>query len=160
MKSANKIERFKQQDGFTLIELMIVIAIIGILAAVALPAYQDYTVRAKVSEAILFGAAAKSSVSEYYISEQTMPTTQTEAGVSSTAPAGSVVEAVNYADTNTTTGVLTIIVDIDEDGTYEQANGDGQFTLTGLGTTNGVTWTCAVGGTNAILAKYLPANCR
>ena len=64
----------KIQKGFTLIELMIVVAIIGILAAVALPAYQDYTVRAKMSEPLARGAEAKTAVTEYYASTGTMPT--------------------------------------------------------------------------------------
>ena len=75
----------KKQQGFTLIELMIVVAIIGILAAVALPAYQDYTVRAKVSECSGIIAACKTSVSEYYASEGTLPTDNTEAGCATTS---------------------------------------------------------------------------
>ncbi len=63
----------KKQQGFTLIELMIVIAIVGILAAIALPAYQDYTVRAKMSEALANLAEAKTSISEYYAANGVMP---------------------------------------------------------------------------------------
>ncbi|HFA7663368.1 TPA: pilin, partial [Neisseria gonorrhoeae] len=71
------------QKGFTLIELMIVIAIVGILAAVALPAYQDYTARAQVSEAILLAEGQKSAVTEYYLNHGIWPKNNDEAGVAS-----------------------------------------------------------------------------
>ncbi|HGP0446278.1 TPA: pilin [Neisseria meningitidis] len=73
------------QKGFTLIELMIVIAIVGILAAVALPAYQDYTARAQVSEAILLAEGQKSAVTEYYLNHGIWPGDNSSAGVASTA---------------------------------------------------------------------------
>ncbi|ENW3587898.1 pilin, partial [Neisseria gonorrhoeae] len=73
------------QKGFTLIELMIVIAIVGILAAVALPAYQDYTARAQVSEAILLAEGQKSAVTEYYLNHGKWPENNTSAGVASPA---------------------------------------------------------------------------
>ncbi|MEF1889440.1 pilin, partial [Neisseria gonorrhoeae] len=71
------------QKGFTLIELMIVIAIVGILAAVALPAYQDYTARAQVSEAILLAEGQKSAVTEYYLNNGEWPKDNASAGVAS-----------------------------------------------------------------------------
>ncbi|EMS5748596.1 pilin, partial [Neisseria gonorrhoeae] len=71
------------QKGFTLIELMIVIAIVGILAAVALPAYQDYTARAQVSEAILLAEGQKSAVTEYYLNNGKWPKDNDKAGVAS-----------------------------------------------------------------------------
>ncbi|EMU1395287.1 pilin [Neisseria gonorrhoeae] len=71
------------QKGFTLIELMIVIAIVGILAAVALPAYQDYTARAQVSEAILLAEGQKSAVTEYYLNHGKWPEDNDKAGVAS-----------------------------------------------------------------------------
>ncbi|EPI7276829.1 pilin, partial [Neisseria gonorrhoeae] len=71
------------QKGFTLIELMIVIAIVGILAAVALPAYQDYTARAQVSEAILLAEGQKSAVTEYYLNHGKWPANNGDAGVAS-----------------------------------------------------------------------------
>ncbi|EMT3453316.1 pilin, partial [Neisseria gonorrhoeae] len=71
------------QKGFTLIELMIVIAIVGILAAVALPAYQDYTARAQVSEAILLAEGQKSAVTEYYLNHGEWPKDNDSAGVAS-----------------------------------------------------------------------------
>ncbi|HEZ1957517.1 TPA: pilin [Neisseria meningitidis] len=73
------------QKGFTLIELMIVIAIVGILAAVALPAYQDYTARAQVSEAILLAEGQKSAVTEYYLNHGKWPGDNSDAGVASSA---------------------------------------------------------------------------
>ena len=72
----------KYQQGFTLIELMIVVAIIGILAAIAIPAYQDYTVRSKVSEAVVAASAAKAAVSEFAVSQNALPTTAAAAGFS------------------------------------------------------------------------------
>ncbi|HGJ8533966.1 TPA: pilin, partial [Neisseria gonorrhoeae] len=91
------------QKGFTLIELMIVIAIVGILAAVALPAYQDYTARAQVSEAILLAEGQKSAVTEYYLNNGKWPANNGDAGVaSSSSIIGKYVESVTV-----TNGVVT-----------------------------------------------------
>ncbi|WP_134986747.1 pilin [Neisseria gonorrhoeae] len=86
------------QKGFTLIELMIVIAIVGILAAVALPAYQDYTARAQVSEAILLAEGQKSAVTEYYLNHGEWPENNDKAGVASPSDIkGKYVESVTVA---------------------------------------------------------------
>ncbi|HGJ8730249.1 TPA: pilin, partial [Neisseria gonorrhoeae] len=86
------------QKGFTLIELMIVIAIVGILAAVALPAYQDYTARAQVSEAILLAEGQKSAVTEYYLNHGEWPKDNTSAGVANpTEIKGKYVKSVTVA---------------------------------------------------------------
>ncbi len=75
----------KMQQGFTLIELMIVVAIIGILAAIAIPAYQDYTIRAQVSEGMNLAAAAKAAVAEDFLNEGAAPTNRTDAGMTALA---------------------------------------------------------------------------
>ncbi|HEZ0531645.1 TPA: pilin [Neisseria meningitidis] len=91
------------QKGFTLIELMIVIAIVGILAAVALPAYQDYTARAQVSEAILLAEGQKSAVTEYYLNHGKWPSNNSSAGVASASDIkGKYVQKVEVAK-----GVIT-----------------------------------------------------
>ncbi|HEZ7227951.1 TPA: pilin [Neisseria meningitidis] len=91
------------QKGFTLIELMIVIAIVGILAAVALPAYQDYTARAQVSEAILLAEGQKSAVTEYYLNHGEWPANNSSAGVASASDIkGKYVQSVTVAN-----GVIT-----------------------------------------------------
>ncbi|HEZ6022960.1 TPA: pilin [Neisseria meningitidis] len=91
------------QKGFTLIELMIVIAIVGILAAVALPAYQDYTARAQVSEAILLAEGQKSAVTEYYLNHGTWPGDNSSAGVATSSEIkGKYVKEVTVAN-----GVIT-----------------------------------------------------
>src|SRR6476620_2291070 len=77
----------KVQQGFTLIELMIVVAIIGILAAIAIPAYQDYTVRSKVTELINAAGVCKTTVAEYYQSKGAMPANETQAGCTDTGTA-------------------------------------------------------------------------
>lgn len=141
----------KVQQGFTLIELMIVVAIIGILAAVAIPAYTDYTARAKVTEAVGALAAAKTSVSEYYTSMGTMPADDTTAGIN-TGAIGTYVTGIAYAQTSATVSTLTVTLDninSDVDGT--------SFLITGTGSGQGVSWVCS---TSSTPAKFLPANCR
>ncbi len=71
----------KKQQGFTLIELMIVVTIIGTLAALAIPAYQDYTIRAQVGEGLTLSAGAKTAVSEYYMDRGAWPTKNKDAGL-------------------------------------------------------------------------------
>ena len=143
----------KVQQGFTLIELMIVVAIIGILAAVALPAYQDYTVRAKMSEVIGLAAAAKTSVSEYYVTMGRMPlATSDDSGVN-TSPAQS-----TYVSLVTPVRTSDTVYRVD----YTVANlgeATGVLSFEGTGSPNGVKWDCATGNTT-IVGKYLPANCR
>ena len=90
----------KLQKGFTLIELMIVVAIIGILAAIAIPAYQDYTIRAQVSEGMNLAAAAKAAVSEFFLNRGRAPANRTEAGMSALATdtSGKYVTSVDVAN--------------------------------------------------------------
>ncbi len=144
----------KQQKGFTLIELMIVIAIIGILAAIAIPAYQDYTVRSKVSEGLNLAGAAKLAVSETFDSNGTFPS---QANISYGLPtaasiAGNYVASVEAA---ATTGIITI--------TYNASGvGAGADSATILLTpdtsaSGALGWDCT-GGT--MPAKYRPATCR
>ena len=135
------------QQGFTLIELMIVVAIIGILAAIAIPAYQDYTIRAKVSEALNMASAAKASVSEFRLSMNRWPAVNASAGVS---PAGSIKS--KYVNSLTiAAGVITVAVNPTSTGA-----GAGNVVLTPSFANSTVDWTC----TGTIPRKYLPANCR
>ncbi len=136
------------QKGFTLIELMIVVAIIGILAAVALPAYQDYTVRAKVSEIVLAASSAKTSISEAAATYSQMPST---ASVSIVSQSSKYVASVGYTQTSASVGVVTAT------GQGDTNIGSGTVLLTGtIGTNGQVIWVC----TGTITAKYLPTSCK
>ena len=144
------------QKGFTLIELMIVVAIVGILAAIALPAYQDYIARSKVSEAMTFLSTAKTSVSEYVASNNGVPADANAAGID-TAPSNSnYLSAMGYAGAGST----EVIISATLANINASLNSD-KIGLQGtVNTTNGtVEWSCV---TNAATTdyKYLPANCR
>jgi type IV pilus assembly protein PilA len=138
------------QQGFTLIELMIVVAIIGILAAVALPAYQDYTVRAKTSEVVLAASGGKTAVSEAYQTLGHMPNANS-AGVS--AQTSPFVASVAYTYSSDTVGVITAVASAKEP---KIATSNVVLTGTADTSTGVVTWVC----TGTISSKYLPANCR
>ena len=138
----------RYSKGFTLIELMIVVAIVGILAAVAIPAYQDYTVRARVTEGLSLASSAKLAVEETYQSSNAFPATQAASGYTSPTATNNV-QSVAITDA---TGVITI--------TYTAAAQSVVLTLTPAvdGATGGLTWACTVN--NAANNKYVPQNCR
>jgi type IV pilus assembly protein PilA len=141
------------QQGFTLIELMIVVAIIGILAAIAIPAYQDYTIRAQVSEGMSLASGVRTAVSEVYQSTGEMPTDNAEAGVAAAADInGKYVASVTVSATGTNVGVITAEFGV---GANPAINGE-SLILTGTGGAGSVAWACS--GTT--LAKYRPSTCR
>ena len=141
----------KAQQGFTLIELMIVVAIIGILAAIALPAYQDYTKRSHVAEGMSLAGGAKTSVTEYYANNGVWPTSNVMAGMSTTVK-GNAVNSVTIG----TGGAITI--------TYNTKAATGAtLIMRPTNTAGSIQWNCkgvsaTTGGT--IADKYRPASCR
>lgn len=141
-----------KQKGFTLIELMIVVAIIGILAAIAIPSYQDYTARAQVSEAVSLAAGFKTGLAEYYQAEGIYPTTLNITAIGTTT-------AGKYVSGIVLTGISTNGITIRSTMRADAAQGVRGKTL-GIATTNGgQTWTC--GATSTTLdAKHRPAGCK
>lgn len=140
------------QQGFTLIELMIVVAIVGILAAIALPAYQDYTIRAKVSEGLARAAEAKTSVAEYYSSKGTLGAFTASAGFNS-ASAGNV-KSVKCGSSGCG------IIEVTMSAPVQVKDTSFVLSATPSATTGIIVWKCQAGGTKPILTKYLPGSCK
>jgi type IV pilus assembly protein PilA len=152
----------RSTQGFTLIELMIVVAIIGILAAIAIPAYQDYTVRSRVTELVNAAGVCKTGVAEFYQAKGLMPADETEAGCSDKGTASAKAPTVLAGG----------IINVEADATLAtQLTGNASGTTFAYnpmcsgaacaanGSSGGLTeWDCKT-GTN-VTAKYLPAQCR
>ncbi len=143
----------KKQQGFTLIELMIVVAIIGILAAIAIPAYQDYTIRAQVSEGLNLAGGAKAAVTEFFQDRGTLPADNATAGLA----ANTEIQGKYVAQVTVTTGVIDV-----QFGNDAHSVISGQAITLTPDTTNpgSVAWVCASAAGPEIENKHLPAACR
>ena len=159
----------KVQQGFTLIELMIVVAIIGILAAIAIPAYQDYTIRAQVSEGMNLAAAAKTAVAETYLNRGTAPANRTAAGMTANAgdTEGKYVDQLEvtegeilirygneaHSNINQKILVLTPFLSLDESVVWRCGFALTGASLSAMGNDTGGTAT-------TVATQYLPSACR
>ena len=145
----------KMQKGFTLIELMIVVAIIAILAAIALPAYQDYTIRSQVSEGSVLADGAKTAVAEFYTNKGYFPGNNASAGLAGSASiAGNYVTGLNVAG-----GGAGAIQATYGNKANSKITGD-KLTFSAYSKGGGsIAWTCKAAAAN-MPPKYLPTSCR
>ena len=146
----------KKQQGFTLIELMIVVAIIGILAAIAIPAYQDYTIRAQVSEGLNLAGGAKAAVSEFTMDSGSFPTNNTQAGIAVTPTDIS----GKYVTSLTVTNGLISVLYTQADAHRILRNASATLQLSPVTNAGSVEWICRSSTGPSIAPKHLPAACR
>ena len=145
------------QKGFTLIELMIVVAIIGILAAIALPAYQDYTVRAKVSEGLVAASAARTSVAEVYANAGKMLPSADSMNIQSQS--SNYVSSIGWSKVDDNNGHVIVTMTTNT-GLSGAASKTLELRGEGTSSTGAVLWKCGKGATNPIPTKYLPGSCK
>lgn len=138
------------QGGFTLIELMVVVAILGFLVTVGLPAYQDYVVRSKVSEIMVFADTAMTNLSEFYMASGFMPDSAAEANINTSPNQSQFVSLISFS-TTTTTATIAYTVD--------NLSITGDIAMVGSSTSNGMQWDCNTPATT-VDVRYLPRNCR
>ena len=145
------------QKGFTLIELMIVVAIIAILAAIAIPAYQNYVIRAQVSEGMSLADGAKTAITEYYTNYGSFPTSNASAGLATnTSITGNYVSKV---DVGTKAGVIDVTFSDTAPQKANQAINNDVLALSAITSAGSFTWSC--NSTNTTIPKqYLPSSCR
>ena len=140
----------RKQSGFTLIELMIVVAIIGILASIAIPAYQRYVIRSQITEGLSLSGSAKAVVSEFYMENGAWPTNNSEAGL----PIGTEIRGDFTKQVVVENNVIAIMYGINAHG---HISGN-IVSLTAFNNAGSVSWSCTSGGT--IEARFLPEVCR
>ena len=149
----------KVQSGFTLIELMIVVAIIGILAAIAIPQYQNYVARAQMSEALSLASGGKVALAEYFNTKGEFPANNSDAGMEAEATIkGKYVTSVTVTagDDAAVSGILTALFNAQAHAKLRT----GKMILTGTANGGSISWVCADAGESApVITAYLPNTC-
>ncbi len=142
------------QKGFTLIELMIVVAIIAILAAIAIPAYQNYIIRTQVTEGLTLAGSAKSAMEEYYSNHGTWPPSNVSAGL---APSGSITG--KYV-TSVDVGAIQNKIKIIYGGQANKAIASDYLVLSPIANGGAISWSCGTSAGTSVPSQYLSETCR